>query len=290
MRCKPLLRLYFRLKTWWPVWYYALNSRARKKLHADPPVLDNLQRRIVRELRKSGIATTTLEELFPGEHWLERLTAYVDQHRHEVVAQTKKPYLKNFWEVHPPLDFDNPYLQLSVNQCILDIVNSYMQMYTKLNYYFLAQTIPVGNARETKSQRWHRDPEEPRMCKMFIYLSDVDETAGPFIYIPYTVRGQKWSHLFPQKSPSGNYPPEESVNKIPQHETRLTITGAAGTVIFCDTTGLHRGGYATVKERVMFTAFYTSPCWSEPPRYKRSDTSRRYLNDLSPQARYALEH
>jgi ectoine hydroxylase-related dioxygenase (phytanoyl-CoA dioxygenase family) len=177
-----------------------------------------------------------------------------------------------------------------MNQCILDIVNSYMQMYTKLNYYYLTQTIPVCNTRATYSQCWHRDPEEPRMCKMFIYLSDVDETAGPFIYIPYTVRGQKWSHLFPQKPPSGNYPPEESVKKLPQHETRLTITGTAGIVIFCDTTGLHRGGYATVKDRVMFTAFYTSPRWSEPQRYKRSDTSGRYLKDLSPQARYALEH
>jgi len=177
------------------VWYYALNRRARKKLHADPPVLDNLQRRIVGELRNSGIATTTLDGLFPGEHWLERLTAYVDQHRHEVVTNKEKPYLKNFWEVHPPLDFDNPYLQLAMNQCILDIVNSYMQMYTKLNYYYLTQTIPVCNTRATYSQCWHRDPEEPRMCKMFIYLSDVDETAGPFIYIPYTVRGQKWSHL-----------------------------------------------------------------------------------------------
>jgi ectoine hydroxylase-related dioxygenase (phytanoyl-CoA dioxygenase family) len=141
-------------------------------------------------------------------------------------------------------------------------------MWTKLNYYDLAITLPIeeGSA-PVQSQRWHRDNEEKRMCKMFIYLSDVDETAGPFTYIPGTVRGQRLGHLFPQRPPEGNYPPEGALGKVVPENERRIMTGRAGTVIFCDTTGLHRGGYATKRERLMYTVFFTAPSWTDKRYY-----------------------
>ena len=39
---------------------------------------------------------------------------------------------------------------------------------------------------------------------------------------------------------------------VPKNDIRV-CTGRAGTVVFCDTTTLHRGGYATKSERTMFT-------------------------------------
>ena len=41
-------------------------------------------------------------------------------------------------------------------------------------------------------------------------------------------------------------------------EAIKTFTGKAGTMIFCDTSGLHQGGYATGKERIMSTFGYYS--------------------------------
>jgi hypothetical protein len=38
-----------------------------------------------------------------------------------------------------------------------------------------------------------------------------------------------------------------------------TFTGAAGTLLFCNTSGFHRGGFATEKARVLATCTYCSP-------------------------------
>jgi len=138
------------------------------------------------------------------------------------------------------------------------------------------------------SQRWHRDPEEPRLCKMFVYLNAVDESAGPFIYLPRTTRGREWGHVLPQKLPGGSYPDEKAVSELLKKVEARVMSGPPGTVMFCDTTGLHRGGYATRKERIMFTAFYTSPWWSDSPRYAHTSESLTSLSSLDPAARYAL--
>jgi len=38
-----------------------------------------------------------------------------------------------------------------------------------------------------------------------------------------------------------------------------TFTGPKGTMLFCNTAGLHRGGFATGKARVLATFTYDSP-------------------------------
>jgi hypothetical protein len=43
----------------------------------------------------------------------------------------------------------------------------------------------------------------------------------------------------------------------------VTALGKAGTVIFCDTAGLHKGGLSYSGERIMATGFYPSKHWSE---------------------------
>jgi hypothetical protein len=39
----------------------------------------------------------------------------------------------------------------------------------------------------------------------------------------------------------------------------VTFTGPKGTLILCNTSGLHRGGFATAGPRVLATATYCSP-------------------------------
>ena len=38
-----------------------------------------------------------------------------------------------------------------------------------------------------------------------------------------------------------------------------TFTGPAGTLLFCNTAGFHRGGFSTTAPRVLATATYSSP-------------------------------
>lgn len=286
---KQFIRPYFAVRTWWPFWFYFLNRKGRRLLKSNPPVLNDLQKSILADLKRDGIATTSLRELFTDRDLLSELQAFAESLEENAATRTKKQFLQSYWDVKINVDLANPFLKLALNDKLVDLANAYMEMWTKLNYITLMKTVVMPESGPVQSQRWHRDPEEKRQCKVFVYLNDVDEDTGPFIYVPQSVRGKKYGRLFPQKPPEGNYPSEGVIEKlIPPSEIRY-LTGKAGTVIFCDTTGLHKGGHSRAKSRLMFTVFYSAPTYSEQSRFNEVVSPSELAQQLSPQAMYAVE-
>lgn len=280
-----ILHPYFAIRTWWPLWFFVLNAGPRRLFRAQAPTLSPLGTRIVEDLRKNGIAVTSLEELAPGTPLLEQLQAW--EREHPPVADTagKKKFLREYWALVPELDLHNPFVSFALSDTVVDIVESYMDMWVRFKQYHLGKTLPDPERPLAGSQQWHRDPEEKRMCKMFIYLNDVDETAGPFTYLFGSTYGNKYGSLFPQKTPEGSYPSEEAVRA--KGETDIhPMTGKAGTVMFCDTSGLHFGGRASHNERIMFTAAFASPLYSEGARYTMSNPAA--LSSVSAKQQYLL--
>jgi hypothetical protein len=152
---------------------------------------------------------------------------------------------------------------------ILQIVISYLGYIPELYEIYIEKTVPVGDASPEYSQNWHRDPEEKKTLKVFLYLSDVNSDCGPFTYI---LRSQptgksKLSKLYPQKLPHGSYPDAEDVKNSVGDNSYLVATGEIGTLIFCDTAGLHRGGHATKHHRIMSTAHFPSKRYSLKPLF-----------------------
>ena len=49
-----------------------------------------------------------------------------------------------------------------------------------------------GSTR-VSSQRWHRDYNDERLVKVFIYLTDVDEDTGPLEYVPGSTLGGEYA-------------------------------------------------------------------------------------------------
>lgn len=287
---KRLLHYYFKIRTWWPFWLYVLNFKARYLFKKESPLLTPVQKNIVSTLETKGIAISSLSELFPEENVLEKLEVFTQTLGHGISSQTKKKFLLEYWPLAPELDIGNPFLELALSETILNIVHTYMNMWSRLKHYHLAKTLPnFGSTAPTQSQRWHRDPEEKRMCKVFIYLSDVTEEAGPFMYIPHSTWGKQWGKLFPQKTPEGVYPEEGAVERRIKKENILTLTGKKGTVIFCDTTGLHRGGYATREIRLMSTFFYSSPTYSEGNRFTWPKNKQVFKKNLTKKERFVLK-
>jgi hypothetical protein len=297
---KHLLRIYDRYvrpvlyqgRTWWPFWFYVLNADARRVYLASQPKLSLLQKRLADELLENGIASTTLDELFPGKEMLSVLAQYKDT-LPEIAEEDKfgkKKFLSHYWGLNPILDFSNPYLTFSIDPIVLDTVNAYMGMHALLKHYDLALTLPVPEGTlPSMSQNWHRDPEEKRTCKVFIYLSDVDAGAGPFTYIPKTTWHAKWGKLFPQRPPAGVYPNAQELEKAIPREHWKSMTAKAGTVLFGDPTGLHFGGYATKSSRLMFTASFTAPSFSERPWYRYPKAKWTPPPDFTPAQKDALD-
>jgi hypothetical protein len=107
------------------------------------------------------------------------------------------------------------------------------------------------------------------MLKVFLYASDVDERAGPLEYVVGSFArgpsGDVW------RKPGGlgqSYIGEEEVDERFPPSGRFTATGRAGTVVFCDTSGLHRGGLATGKPRVFATWCFVTPASLAKRRFK----------------------
>ncbi|MDP3764348.1 MAG: phytanoyl-CoA dioxygenase family protein [bacterium] len=285
-------RPYYAIRTSWPVWYFILNResvRLYRKYNATV-VLSNVQKKIIQDLKDKGLAIVHINELFP-EEILFQLEKYFKQLLPTAQSRRGKPFLKELWEMFPLINLDNPFVALALDSRILEIVNSYLGLFSKFRIFTLNVTVPVGVGIEAiKSQRWHRDPEDKKMCKVFLYLNDVDEQAGPFTYVIGSQHGGPWRNIFPQRPPKGFYPPAGSVErKIPKENVK-TITGKAGTLVFCDTSGLHKGGLATTKERVMFTACYSSQASLWPVMYRYPENFDRQLVTQHELARYALKN
>jgi len=253
----------------WPVWYYYVNRRSRQLFKLNPPKLNDIQNRIVSDLKKDGIAIAHTDELFPGKNILEKLQAYTGPLLKTAEAKTGKTFLEYLWEPIPILEAGNPFANAALDNRVVDIVNSYIGVYSRLVSLILNVTAPSEGQKARSSQRWHRDSDDKKICKMFIYVSDVSEENGPFIYLLGSQYGGKLRKLFPQWPPAGSVPERGAVEKKVAPEDIKVCLGKAGTVIFADTSGLHQGGYGPSGKRVMFTAaYYAGDMFKFPkPRY-----------------------
>jgi len=247
-----------------------LNRASRRRFEARRPTLGEAQARVVEDLRRDGFALAEVRELVP-DLWPEAAEAgraFIGSEAVRRGIEAYRPgesrgkgYIVKQWESRPSLPAGDPWLRLGLAPALLDTVNSYLGLWSKLNYVDLWYTIPSPVERQAQaSQRWHRDPEDERLVKVFLYLSDVGAGAGPLEYVRGSHGGGRWSGLWSNPDPgTASYPPEgELESRIPAGD-RVLATGPAGTLVFCDTYGFHRGGLATEQARVLATWAYVTP-------------------------------
>jgi Phytanoyl-CoA dioxygenase (PhyH) len=251
-----------------------LANRASRRMYAEaPPALDETQQIVVDRLLEDGYATVVLGDLLAdAAAWSELETDAA-----EFIAETEaelareqaggesalrrragKEFLvrKYAWGVQ--LGLDDPWLRLGANPRLLDIANAYLGMWSKLEYVDVWYTPPAGGDERRSSQRWHRDFNDRHLLKAFVYLVDVDEETGPFEYVPRSAPGGELDRLWPWRPLGDNYPPEgELEDRIDGRA--VTFTAPKGTIIFCNTSGFHRGGFARSKPRALATFTWDSP-------------------------------
>jgi len=130
-------------------------------------------------------------------------------------------------------------------------------------------TVP-SDTPLTGSQNWHTDPEDTIMCKVFVYFSDVDEEAGATEYvIGSQVGGNPALRRFEHKGTSGRYYSNAEMTELFAGGARSVLAkGGAGSLVFINTTGLHRGGKGS-KERFMANYTFVSNWCPQKARWLR---------------------
>jgi len=249
------------------------NRASRRRYAQAAPVLDDMQQGVLERLREEGYASLPLSELAPDTGVWQDLEADAARFVAETEAglanereggesglrrRAGKEFLVRKYSWGVELGFDDPWVRLGTNPRLLDLANAYLEMWSKLEYVDVWYTPPAGADDRRSSQRWHRDFNDRHLLKAFIYLVDVDEETGPFEYVPRSAPGGELDRLWPWKPLGDNYPPEDEFAK--QLDGRsVTFTAPKGTIIFCNTSGFHRGGFATGKPRALATLTWDSP-------------------------------
>jgi hypothetical protein len=278
------------------------NRASRRRFGSGPPRPDDVQRDVLERLRAEGYATLPFTELVPdpgvwqeleadGARFAAETEAGLAREREggdsELRRRAGKEFLvrKYSWDVE--LGLDDPWLRLGTNPRLLDLANAYLGMWSKLEYVDVWYTPPAGGDERKSSQRWHRDFNDRHLLKAFLYLVDVDEDTGPFEYVPRSAPGGELDRLWPWRPLGENYPPEDEFAKSVNGRS-VSFTAPKGTIIFCNTSGFHRGGFARRKPRVLATLTWDSPASLKALSERNYVFVERNGATLSDSQRYAL--
>ena len=99
--------------------------------------------------------------------------------------------LNRYWvtlypeDVTPLVPSTDPWMGLALDPRVLDVVNAYFGLWSKLIYFDVWHSVQVPAERARfGAQRWHRDPEDRKKIRIYLYFSEVDTGSGPLQYIP----------------------------------------------------------------------------------------------------------
>jgi hypothetical protein len=265
------------------------------------PALCDEAKRVLDDLNRDGIAITSANALLGPNSHFGALAKTVDQYQQELAGELEaaranssepereKTFMFSYVVGRRQLRTDDVLVRFAVQQPILDLVNAYFGMFTHLRFINVWHTFNTSSP-EQDSQLWHRDRDDRYIIKVFVYLSDVDESAGPFTYAPGThlkggLRAEPKSRI---ERPGGPARTDDSeMAKVISPERWIKARGPAGTIVFADTRGYHCGGRSRERDRVMAINMFASSATAERAdgQIERVEGDRAAL---SPQQVFAL--
>ena len=219
------------------------------------------QKRVLHDLRDCGIAKTNVFDFLDEEgiQFYNNTLQFLKKH---AKSPERKKQIKSFL-TDKPIKGKNKWFELGTHDLIgrgcaleddnaiplylrpefLDIAEGYHENENCRLRNVLTWIHPATKIKKnTGSMMWHRDTENRRVCKVFIYYNEITADKGALNYTKHSRVGEKHHHLHPQENPRGNgYLSIEAKAQIPEEDI-VIAEGKAGDIYFVDTYGFHRGG------------------------------------------------
>lgn len=222
--------------------------------------------KIVTQIREHGFAIATLSDFLSKK---QLTTVKLEAQRaqkllsNEVSKKEEKIGKKNFLKRYTDLDPYGPVSDLLASEFIKGRFSEIARRYfrqnvriTNLDYWL---NFPSASKDSPKgSQLWHRDYEDRQLLKVFIYFNKIIESNGPLSYVQNTHYFENKENLFPTTPPLGVVVPEDEITRSFSEGDIVSFKVPHLSVVFVDTSGLHKGGLCESGIRFSFTATYTS--------------------------------
>jgi Phytanoyl-CoA dioxygenase (PhyH) len=260
-----------------PVWRYVLNGPSTRAFRKAGSGLSEEAARVLRDLNRDGCALSTVEALTGDPTLLGRLQAEAKEREaeraDEIAEKTKalqeidlgdgnsKPYLVQFLDAERPVvEPDGLLATTALQPGIKAIADAYYGMNVRVADINIWRNLPSHQA-PVSSQLWHRDqPDDYLVLKMFIYLEDVTDGAGPLSYVKGThgKGDRKWRPAGTIFDGHNIRVHDADMDREVPSARRPRFTGPAGTVVLSDTRGWHKGGQATDTPRLLVQVLFAS--------------------------------
>ncbi|ARQ75129.1 hypothetical protein B6D87_13275 [Pseudomonas fragi] len=134
------------------------------------------------------------------------------------------------------------------NEKTLSIVEGILGAKATLSNVSVWWSYP-GHSTPQEAENFHRDVDDLRFIKLFIYLTDVDEESGPHAFVPQSHRHMGYRKI-------RRYSDTEIKSEFGDDGIKYFM-GSKGTAFLENTFGLHKGQLPSNKRRLLFQAQYS---------------------------------
>ncbi len=232
---------------------WAVNQRYDRRLrehrdHLAP--LPPMQQRLLDTVSTSGVAITSLDMLgLPGisslKDSLARLAAGLAAHP----STETSPVRSSRAELLQELDV----WQWGLREDVLDLVEGCLQLPAR--YYGADVRRELANGQQATVRQWHRDIEDHRVFRVFVWIDDVGPMDGAFEWIPRELTGDTTRALHYV----AGYKTEDQIANVVAPTLWKKADGPRWTAILADTHSVfHRAGTPRNKDRYSVTFTWTS--------------------------------
>lgn len=276
------------------------------------PALSPVGRRVADELKRHGVAFASFEEFFPAAFYGE-IKACFEGYREAYLAERakagrkvkgKEVFLDTIHKSHT-FKLGDAASRYLADPGIAAVAAQYMGMVPRYVGSSFWHNKPAPGEDRLYSQIWHRDYNDRRLVKTFLYLNDVGLKNGFFEPMTGWHVGGPLGSRFDRIGANGfrAYPDQKEVEEIvagmpvvsladvpPERRhgpdapwanqpTRIQCTASAGALIFCDTFGMHRGGFVEEGHRDLIMATYSTNFNIHKPHF---EVTQEFADSLDP--------
>lgn len=170
-----------------------------------------------------------------------------------------------------------PHLLAIANRpTLIEIVARYLGCQPTLGYLAVWWSYRTSLGAQ-HAENFHRDVDDWRFVKLFIYLSDVGTEGGPHVYVTHSVSSSQLRKIERFS--------DAEVTRAFGEENILRLVGNAGTGFLEDTFGIHKGQPVLRGRRLMFQAVYSMyalPYGPKRPVISLAEVSARHGISIDP--------